>query len=64
MLARGLPHGRSMGEQGAKKVRVQVGSPFLHQHLAGLGLCKQLVHPGLLCVEVLPVEGLEREGKE
>lgn len=31
---------------------------FLHLHLAGLGLCKQLVHSGLLCVKVLPVEGL------
>ena len=39
------------------------GSPFLHQHLARLGLCKQLVHPSLLCVKVLPVEGLERKGK-
>lgn len=39
------------------------GSPFLHLHLAGLGLCKQLVHSGLLCVKVLPVEGLKREGQ-
>lgn len=31
---------------------------FLHQHLAGLGLCKQLVDPSLLCIKVLPVEGL------
>lgn len=37
------------------------GLPFLHSHLAGLGLCKQLVHPGLLGVKVLPVEGLKRE---
>ena len=36
-------------------------SPLLHQHLAGLGLCKELVHPGLLCVKVLPVKGLRRQ---
>lgn len=31
---------------------------FLYQHLGGLGLCKQLVHPGFLCVKVLPIERL------
>lgn len=49
-----------MGEQVHKGGE---GSPFLHQHLAGLGLCKQLIHPSLLCVKVLPVEGLKRKGQ-
>lgn len=35
------------------------GLPFLHSHLAGLGLCKELVDPGLLSVKVFPVEGLK-----
>ena len=48
--------GQQVHEEGGWGRRTH--SPLLHQHLAGLGLCKELVHPGLLCVKVLPVKGL------
>lgn len=58
----GLPPpalGWQVREEGRRGRGRHADSPLLHQHLAGLGLCKELVHPGLLCVEVLPVKGLQ-----